>query len=207
MDRMDVKLDRFGDAEKRSPGSDAHGAQQSFADPMKKNYLPRCVAPFCSSRSPCRFASPSPPRHSRRRTRRARPGARWPPGTTPAGRGRGRGAPLTAAEQAEIATLAELPPWKPGAGDGNYSIGPDYAPCPGNDPPRRRPRRQGRDLHAQRRREQVLPAHRPARAQPHPQGNRLHPRPVQARHGRPDIVAQDAIRAPTRGSCPTSWTT
>src|SRR3954452_393093 len=46
------------------------------------------------------------------------------------GGGRGRGAPLTAAEQAEIAPLAELPAWKPGAGDGNYSIGPDYAPAP-----------------------------------------------------------------------------
>ena len=58
------------------------------------------------------------------------------PGKTPAadvpaaGRGRGRGAPLTDAEKAEIAQLAEMPAWKPGAGDGNFSIGPDYAPCP-----------------------------------------------------------------------------
>src|SRR4051812_323856 len=57
------------------------------------------------------------------------PGA-TPPAEAPA-RGRGRGgAPLTDAEKAEIATLSELPPRKPGAGDGNYSIGPDYAPCP-----------------------------------------------------------------------------
>ena len=45
-------------------------------------------------------------------------------------RGRGNRPPITDAEKAEIAPLAELPPWKPGAGDGNYSIGPDYAPCP-----------------------------------------------------------------------------
>src|SRR5436305_9450641 len=44
--------------------------------------------------------------------------------------GRRGGPPITAAEQAELAPLAELPAWKPGAGDGNYSIGPDYAPAP-----------------------------------------------------------------------------
>src|SRR5689334_18083250 len=44
--------------------------------------------------------------------------------------GRRGGPPITAAEQAELAPLAELPAWKPGAGDGDYSIGPDYAPAP-----------------------------------------------------------------------------
>src|SRR3954468_17261339 len=54
------------------------------------------------------------------------------PTTAPAaGARRGfRGPPITPAEAAEIAPLAELPAWKPGAGDGNYSIGPDYTPCP-----------------------------------------------------------------------------
>jgi iron(III)-enterobactin esterase len=63
------------------------------------------------------------------------------PGTTPAtaaagaprGRGRG-GAPLTEADAAEIATLNEFPEWTPGAGDGNYFIGPDYAPAPEQTP-------------------------------------------------------------------------
>ena len=38
--------------------------------------------------------------------------------------------PMSAADQAEVAKLAEFPPWTPGAGDGNYSIGPDYRPAP-----------------------------------------------------------------------------
>jgi len=55
------------------------------------------------------------------------------PGVTTRGAGRRggmRGAPLTEAEKVEIAKLAELPTWKAGDGDGNYSIGPTYAPCP-----------------------------------------------------------------------------
>ncbi|MEY2881696.1 MAG: hypothetical protein RLZZ15_4076, partial [Verrucomicrobiota bacterium] len=51
----------------------------------------------------------------------------------PAGRG-GRGEPLTAADQAAIAKLAELPPWKPGAGVGDFSIAPPYAPASENTP-------------------------------------------------------------------------
>jgi len=54
-----------------------------------------------------------------------------------AARGGGRGAPrapLTEADAAEIATLDRLPAWKPGAGDGNYFIGPDYAPAPEQTP-------------------------------------------------------------------------
>ncbi len=31
---------------------------------------------------------------------------------------------------AEMAKLPSLPVWKRGAGDGDYSIGPDYAPAP-----------------------------------------------------------------------------
>jgi len=44
--------------------------------------------------------------------------------------GRGAAAPLTDADKAEIAKLAEYPAWKPGVGVGNYSIGPEYAPAP-----------------------------------------------------------------------------
>jgi enterochelin esterase-like enzyme len=37
---------------------------------------------------------------------------------------------MTDAEKAEVAKLADLPPWKPGAGDGDYRIGPDYPEAP-----------------------------------------------------------------------------
>jgi enterochelin esterase-like enzyme len=49
------------------------------------------------------------------------------------GRG-GGGAPLSDADKAEIAKVADFPAWKAGAGDGNYSIGPDYAPAPEQTP-------------------------------------------------------------------------
>lgn len=52
-------------------------------------------------------------------------------GQTGAPRG-GRGAPLTAADQAALNKLAELPLWQPGAGDGDYSVAPPYAPAPEN---------------------------------------------------------------------------
>lgn len=70
----------------------------------------------------------------------ATPAAAGAPATAPttqasARRGGGRGgAPLTAADQAEIAKLNDFPAWKPGVGDGNYSIGPDYAPAPEQTP-------------------------------------------------------------------------
>ena len=44
--------------------------------------------------------------------------------------GRGNAAPMPDAERAEIAKLSELPLWKPGAGDGDYRIGPDYPEAP-----------------------------------------------------------------------------
>ena len=59
------------------------------------------------------------------------------PTNAPAGAGRGggnRGAPLSAADQAEIAKLADIPAWTPGAGDGSYFVGPMYAPAPEQTP-------------------------------------------------------------------------
>ena len=48
--------------------------------------------------------------------------------------GKGKGgppsAPATAADLADIAKLAQLPAWTAGAGDGDYSIGPEYTPAP-----------------------------------------------------------------------------
>jgi len=63
-------------------------------------------------------------------------GAAMTPATNAPGarRGGNRGGQMTPAEQAEVAKLAELPAWTPGAGDGNYSIGPDYAPAPEQTP-------------------------------------------------------------------------
>jgi iron(III)-enterobactin esterase len=56
------------------------------------------------------------------------------PTTAPTRGRRGRGAPITTEEQAEVAKLAAAPAWKPGDGDGVYSVGPDYTPCPEQTP-------------------------------------------------------------------------
>jgi len=50
------------------------------------------------------------------------------------GGGGGRGGPITSEEQAAIAKLAELPTWKPGAPDGDYTIAPPFSPAPENAP-------------------------------------------------------------------------
>jgi enterochelin esterase-like enzyme len=61
-----------------------------------------------------------------------------PDAAAPARRGGGGGRapapPLTDADKAQIARAAEFPAWKPGSGDGNYSIGPDYANAPETTP-------------------------------------------------------------------------
>jgi len=41
-----------------------------------------------------------------------------------------RGGPLSDADKAEIARVSAYPAWAPGAGDGNYFIGPTYASAP-----------------------------------------------------------------------------
>jgi enterochelin esterase-like enzyme len=63
------------------------------------------------------------------------PPAQTPPAQTPAApaaptAGRGNRPPLTEADAAEIAKVETYPAWTPKAGDGNYFIGPDYAPAP-----------------------------------------------------------------------------
>lgn len=56
------------------------------------------------------------------------------PSTAPGRGGRGarggRGTPASSEEVAEMAKLADLAPYATGLGDGDYSIGPDYAPAP-----------------------------------------------------------------------------
>ncbi len=46
------------------------------------------------------------------------------------GKGKAPQNPATAEDLADLAKLAALPAWTKGAGDGDYSIGPDYAPAP-----------------------------------------------------------------------------
>jgi len=64
------------------------------------------------------------------------PSAQTPAGaapTVPPGApapGRGNRPPLSESDAAEIAKLESFPAWTPGAGDGNYFIGPEYAPAP-----------------------------------------------------------------------------
>jgi enterochelin esterase-like enzyme len=48
--------------------------------------------------------------------------------------GGNRGGPLSEADQAEIATLANIPAWTPGVGDGSYFVGPMYTPAPEQTP-------------------------------------------------------------------------
>ena len=78
-------------------------------------------------------ADPAPPGTSPTPDRNLEPNA-----PTPAlgGRlgGRFGGAPLTDADRAAIAKLAELPAWKPGVDDGDYVTSPPYAPAPENAP-------------------------------------------------------------------------
>ena len=47
-----------------------------------------------------------------------------------AGRAAAAAVPATPEDIAEMAKLPTLPPYRSGAGDGDYSIGPDYAPAP-----------------------------------------------------------------------------
>jgi iron(III)-enterobactin esterase len=64
--------------------------------------------------------------------------AQTPPTTSPttaaAGRRGGNRPPLTDADKAEIAKVADFPEWKPGVGDGNYFIGPEHLPAPEQTP-------------------------------------------------------------------------
>jgi enterochelin esterase-like enzyme len=46
--------------------------------------------------------------------------------STTAPGGQKRANPMSEADKAEVATLADLPEWKPGDGDGDYFIGPNY---------------------------------------------------------------------------------
>src|SRR5262245_1882253 len=55
-------------------------------------------------------------------------------GAPQGGGGRGNRAPLTEADAAEIAKLEAFPAWTRNSGDGNFFIGPDYAPAPEQTP-------------------------------------------------------------------------
>ncbi len=53
----------------------------------------------------------------------------------PGGRrgGRGRGGPMTAEDQAAVASLTNLPVWKPGVGEGDYTAASPHVPAPENE--------------------------------------------------------------------------
>jgi enterochelin esterase-like enzyme len=57
-----------------------------------------------------------------------------PPGAGVRRGGNNRGGPMTEAEKTEVAKLMELPALTPGAGDGDYSIGPTYTNAPEQTP-------------------------------------------------------------------------
>ncbi len=57
-----------------------------------------------------------------------------PPAAGPRRGGRGGGAPLSDADKAEIAKLADYPAWAPGSGDGRFFVGPNYTPAPEQTP-------------------------------------------------------------------------
>ncbi len=50
--------------------------------------------------------------------------------STKAPDGQKRGGSMSEADKAEVAKLADLPQWKPGDGDGDYFIGPEYPAVP-----------------------------------------------------------------------------
>jgi|SRR5579863_680864 hypothetical protein len=60
--------------------------------------------------------------------------AQAPAPAAPKGGGGRKGSPpqvpATPSDLSEIAKLAALPTWTAAAGDGDYSIGPDYTPAP-----------------------------------------------------------------------------
>ena len=132
-----------------------------------------------------------------------------PPATAPAAAPRrANRAPMTPPEQAQIAKLAELPAWKTGDGDRNYSIGRSYAPAPEMTVKDGVP--VGKvELHAQRRRQQVLSAHRQARgtAALTDAGPPSTFPPNTSRENPPHSSFQPTPMARTRDSCPTFSTT
>ncbi|PWU11673.1 MAG: esterase [Terriglobia bacterium] len=75
------------------------------------------IAQFALAQGPSPAAGPCAPPPP---APRANPPARAPRETVPA----------TSEDRAAIARLSDLPAWHAGAGDGDYSIGPEYAPAP-----------------------------------------------------------------------------
>lgn len=76
------------------------------------------IAQFALAQAPSPAAAPCAPPPP---ARRANP---------PAARAPREVVPATSEDLADVARLADLPSWHAGAGDGDYSIGPEYAPAP-----------------------------------------------------------------------------
>ncbi len=119
------------------------------------------------------------------------PSAQTPAGaapTVPPGApapGRGNRPPLSESDAAEIAKLESFPAWTPGAGDGNYFIGPEYAPAPELTPKDGVPKGRVETFTLTAADSKFYPGHRPARGDADAGGDGLHPEPVRRRDRRP----------------------
>ena len=127
-----------------------------------------------------------------------------PPPTPPAGvagappqggAGRGNRAPLTEADTAEIAKLESFPAWTPRRGRRQLLHRTGLRAGARADAEGRRAEGPGRDLHDERRRQQVLPRHRAARRDADAAGDRLHSKSVRPGTAAPFIVSCDAYGA------------
>jgi enterochelin esterase family protein len=93
---------------------------------VMKTKFTLCWLALFMSQAPGLFAAePAAPPQAATATNQNNAGARG---------GRRGGPPMTAEDQAAIAKLAELPPWKQGVGDGDYSMKPPFPPAPENTP-------------------------------------------------------------------------
>jgi enterochelin esterase family protein len=81
---------------------------------------------------PAADAVPTPPPSEASQANAPAPAPGAPGPQAGPGRGAGRGGPLTDEDKAAIARLADLPVWKRGAGDGDYSLAPPYEPAAEN---------------------------------------------------------------------------
>src|SRR5689334_19453427 len=89
---------------------------------MKLAFAMFVLAQFALAQGPSPAARPCDPPPVARPNGQAAPAA--------ARRAPAAGEPATPEDTAEMAKLPTLPPYRSGAGDGDYSIGPEYAPAP-----------------------------------------------------------------------------
>src|SRR4051812_40423594 len=89
-----------------------------------------CLVLSLLASAPAVFAQDPPAAEKGDAKADAAPVAKGDAPATKKGFGRGGGAPLSEADVAEIAPLKDLPEWKVGLPNGNYSTGPEYPASP-----------------------------------------------------------------------------